>query len=56
MPYYDYECPVCECRFEVRLEIDDKSLIRCPKCKTVANRLIPAIPHVWKEGQKPQGS
>ena len=40
MPIYEYECPTCGCRFEIRQGFDDRSLIRCPKCKTVARKLI----------------
>jgi len=33
MPIYEYECPSCDERFELRRGITDSdSKIRCPKC------------------------
>jgi len=46
MPRYEYECPVCTnskgvaLRFEVKQGYTDRALVRCPKCKTMARRLI----------------
>ena len=56
MPNYEYKCPECNdsdgkaLKFEVWLSYDDKSLVRCPKCKTVCRRLISSVPHYWKDG------
>lgn len=43
MPYYDYECPACGCKFEVKLGIHGNSLVRCPKCRAEAKRLMSAV-------------
>ena len=46
MPIYEYECPHCNdtkgkaLRFDVRQADYDKHLVRCPKCKAVAHRLM----------------
>lgn len=45
MPIYEYGCPACGCRFEVRLGYKDRYLIRCPKCKAEAKRLISIVNH-----------
>jgi len=51
MPLYEYECPLCKCRFEIRQSYDDKSLIRCPKCKGEARRLLSSVATVnWSFG------
>ena len=49
MPIYEYECPFCSSsnggalRFEVR-QVDFKEhLVRCPKCKAVARKLVSAV-------------
>ena len=40
-PVYEMKCPACGCKFEVRQGYNDKALVRCPKCRTTAKRLIP---------------
>jgi len=45
MPIYDYKCPACGCKFEVRQGYNDKTLTRCPKCKTVARRQMSIVNH-----------
>ncbi len=46
MPTYEYECPECSnsegtaLKFEVRQGYNDKTMVRCPKCKSVCRRLI----------------
>ena len=45
MPIYEFECPACGCQFEVRLGYEDRSLIRCPKCKAEAKCLISVVNH-----------
>jgi len=47
MPNYEYECPACGCKFEVMLGYEDRALVRCPKCKTVARRLISVVNHTF---------
>ncbi|KKL97116.1 hypothetical protein LCGC14_1837690 [marine sediment metagenome] len=53
MPRYEYECPVCTnskgvaLRFEVKQGYTDRALVRCPKCKTMARRLISVVNHTF---------
>lgn len=38
---YEYECPVCDHRFETEQSIKDDPLTECPKCRVCAlKRLI----------------
>lgn len=39
MPVYEYECPNCKKRFEVRLGFDEKKEALCPGCGTKAMRV-----------------
>lgn len=41
MPVYKYECPGCHCHFEVSKSVDDRYMIRCPKCRTVVPDAMP---------------
>lgn len=50
MPYYEYECQRCNCKFELRQSYDDNSLVRCPKCKGEAKRLMSIVNHKKYEG------
>ncbi len=50
MPIYGYECPACDCKFEVKQGYNDQAETRCPKCKTVCRRVIFATPHYWRNG------
>ena len=45
MPIYEYKCPACGCKFEVRQGYSDKALTRCPKCKTTAKRVMSIVNH-----------
>jgi putative FmdB family regulatory protein len=42
MPTYEYECEVCENRFEALQSIKAKPIKECPKCKGHVRRLISA--------------
>lgn len=56
MPTYEFECPHCTnsdgkaLKFEVRLGYSDRTMVRCPKCRSVCKRLISNVPHYWKDG------
>lgn len=53
MPTYEMECPACNdsggkaTRFEVRQGYNDRAMVRCPKCKTPARRLISVVNHTF---------
>jgi putative FmdB family regulatory protein len=41
MPIYEYECPACGARFELRQGINgNDNDIKCPKCKAPGPRRI----------------
>ncbi len=40
MPHYDYECLECGDVFEVFQKMSDEPVLKCPKCKGKAKRLI----------------
>lgn len=45
MPVYEYECPKCGCRFEIKQAYDSEVVIRCPNCEGKARRLISIVNH-----------
>jgi len=54
MPIYEYQCPACGCRFEVKQGYNDRALVRCSKCKAVARRQISVVNHTfgWRKTDK----
>lgn len=48
MPTYEYECPVCSCRFELRRSFSDSSPAKCPKCQKESRRLFSPVPIIFK--------
>ena len=40
MPTYEYECNICDHRFEQFQSIKDKPLKKCPKCGGKVERLL----------------
>jgi len=40
MPTYDYECKKCKYKFQLFQSITARPKARCPKCKSMAQRLI----------------
>lgn len=48
MPIYEYECPRCQHRFEVRQGFKDKPQAKCPKCKEPARRVFHPTPIIFK--------
>ena len=40
MPTYEYRCPACSHRFELRQSFQDPPLAQCPKCAGSARRII----------------
>ncbi len=44
MPIYEYECPACGARFELRLGINDSdNEKKCPKCEAPGPRRILSV-------------
>ncbi len=48
MPIYEYGCPVCGHRFELRQGFNDPAEATCPKCLVEARRLIQPVGIVFK--------
>ena len=48
MPIYEYECGVCQCRFERRQRFDEEPLALCPECMGKARRVIHSVPVIFK--------
>jgi putative FmdB family regulatory protein len=55
MPIYQYLCPSCNHKFELRQNFSDSSHVHCPKCKNGAKRLsdIQDTPKEKKETTSP---
>ena len=48
MPIYEYECSLCNFKFERRQGFHDKPLATCPKCQGKAQRVIHPAPIIFK--------
>ena len=49
-PRYDYDCPTCGQRFELKQGFDSDPVAPCPECKTDSARVIRAPQVVYKTG------
>lgn len=48
MPIYEYECAVCNSRFERRQQFDEEPISVCPECAGRARRVIHSVPVLFK--------
>lgn len=48
MPIYEYECGVCQCRFERKQRFDEEPVAICPECEGKARRVIHSVPIIFK--------
>ncbi len=48
MPIYEYECDICQCRFERRQRFDEEPVTMCPECQGKARRVIHSVPIIFK--------
>ena len=48
MPIYEYECGVCQHRFERKQRFDEEPVAMCPKCEGKAYRIIHSVPVIFK--------
>lgn len=49
MPIYEYECPKCDCHFELKKSFSDNGKTEpCPKCQGKARRVICPTAIVFK--------
>jgi putative FmdB family regulatory protein len=48
MPIYQYLCPKCNLKFELKQSFSAESMVACPKCQNGAQRCISAVPVIFK--------
>ena len=48
MPIYQYLCPKCNLKFELKQSFSDESIVACPKCQNGARRLFSPVPIIFK--------
>ncbi|MFC1949300.1 FmdB family zinc ribbon protein [Chloroflexota bacterium] len=48
MPIYEYECPRCSSRFELKRSFSDNGSVSCPKCGCAAERIFSPVPVIFK--------
>ena len=48
MPLYEYVCTDCDCRFEQRRKVTDRSVARCPQCDGRAKKVFGAVGIIFK--------
>ena len=48
VPIYEYECSICDFRFERKQRFDDEPVDMCPNCKGKARRVIHSVPIIFK--------
>lgn len=48
MPIYQYLCPKCNLKFELRQSFSDEPIVACPECQNGAQRLFSPVPIIFK--------
>ncbi len=48
MPIYQYICPKCNLRFELKQSFSAEAVASCPKCQNGARRLFAPVPIIFK--------
>ncbi len=48
MPIYEYECGLCNFKFERKQGFDDEALAICPKCQGEVQRVFHPTPVIFK--------
>ena len=48
MPIYEYECGLCQFRFERKQGFDDEPIATCPKCQGKTRRIFHSNPVIYK--------
>jgi len=48
VPIYEYECSLCNFRFDRRQRFTDEPVAICPKCQGKARRVLHSIPIIFK--------
>jgi len=48
LPIYEYQCPHCSHRFEMRQGFNDSAAAICPQCQSRARRLFSPVAIIFK--------
>ena len=48
MPVYEYECSLCNFRFERRQRFDEEPVAMCPECQGEVRRVLHSAPIIFK--------
>jgi putative FmdB family regulatory protein len=48
MPTYEYQCELCQFRFERRQRFDEEPVAVCPQCSGKARRVLHSVPVIFK--------
>jgi putative FmdB family regulatory protein len=48
LPTYEYECPDCSFRFELRRSFTENSPVSCPQCGCDAQLVFSPVPIIFK--------
>jgi putative FmdB family regulatory protein len=48
MPLYEYVCTECDCRFEQRRKVTDRTVARCPRCNGRGKKVFGAVGIIFK--------
>jgi len=48
VPIYEYECSLCDTRFEKKQRFDDEPVTECPNCQGKVRRIIHSAPIIFK--------
>ncbi len=48
MPIYEYKCPSCDIKFEVKRGFSESTGATCPRCQCQAQRIFSPVPIVFK--------
>jgi putative FmdB family regulatory protein len=47
MPIYEYKCPSCDIKFEVKRGFTESTGASCPRCQCLAQRIFSPVPIVF---------
>ena len=48
MPIYEYECPCCSSRFELKQSFSENTPVSCPRCGGDVQRIFSPVPIIFK--------
>lgn len=48
MPIYEYECSICQCRFDKKQSFEDEPVAVCPQCSGKSKRILVPAPVIFK--------